>query len=700
MTVDMRLRILLVTMVTAILVTLGAWSLITLRQASNLATTQSEEALIDAGQNAIHEAAQATARQIEQYLRLHPEVNLSDEASLSTNRQLREIAVQPVGDTGYTTTFDEKGISHFDINPALTGVDLSSMADELPDFWAILRASLDGSPSDGYYDWKDAQDQTRRKYMSVVPVGDTPLRVAATTFIDEFTRPVVETRSQLLKVQNRVRNQLIVALVSVGLLVAYGSSYLVKQFTRPIRRVAAAATRAAAGELQTIELDDRRDEIGILAKAFNNLTLQLDNLATRFEERTQQLSQRATQLEESNRQSERRAAQLEASAQVARAAASMLDPTELFARVVHLISDHFGHYHTGIFLLDETGHWAVLEAANSKGGQRMLARGHRLAVGTKGIVGFVAHTGRPYIARNVAADAIYFDNPDLPYTRTEIALPLIARGQIIGALDIQSTETGAFDEADVSVFSTLADQIAVAIDNARLYDASQVALAQVRAIQRQFTLEAWTRFSSQSEAGFFITQQPTPDADAEKAVTSTINGALQTGKTTVATGEEDRAASLIAPIKVRGQVIGALGVQEFHAGDGRSWSDQDIALIETIADQVGQAMEAARLYEEAQQRARREQLVTEITSRIRSAPDLDGVMRTAVREIRRALGAKQGIIRVGTETHLRPSKDSPPPSEDHALDPTVVADISKRSIEAKRVPRRASGASVSDDNDD
>ena len=291
----------------------------------------------------------------------------------------------------------------------------------------------------------------------------------------------------------------------------------------------------------------------------------------------------------------------------------------------------------------------------------MLARNHRLRVGTQGIVGSVTRTGQPYVAHNVGADAVHFDNPDLPDTRTEIALPLIARDRIIGALDIQSTEEAAFDEADVAVFGVLSNQIAIALDNARLYEAGQAALEQVQAVQRQYTREAWSQLTHQHATDLYIYQQAdlTHVSDAGQPK---IDAALTKGTTTTTTGQNSQAPSIIAPIKVRGEIIGALGLQEVYEDAHRvtrhAWSDEEIALIETVADQVGQALEAARLYDQAQRRAQREQLVTDITGKIRSAPDIEGILRVAVQEIRHALGVSYGVIRLGTETHLRPPAES------------------------------------------
>ncbi len=227
----------------------------------------------------------------------------------------------------------------------------------------------------------------------------------------------------------------------------------------PLSQLAEEAQAVAAGERDQVTLFDGRDEVAVLARALNQIIRQLRVLRRDFEAR----------VEERTRQLERRAEYLAVTGEVSRVAASILDVDELLDRVVHLIADRFHFYHAGIFLLDEAGEWAVLRAASSEGGRRMLARGHRLRVGREGVVGYVSATGRPRIALDVAADEAWLPNPDLPQTRSEMGLPLTAAGgRVIGVLDVQSEEPEAFTDEDIATLRILADQIAVAIVNARL----------------------------------------------------------------------------------------------------------------------------------------------------------------------------------------------------------------------------------------
>jgi len=190
-----------------------------------------------------------------------------------------------------------------------------------------------------------------------------------------------------------------------------------------------------------------QDEFGVLADTFNTMVAQLEDLVGSLEQR---VAERTHDLE-------RRAVQMDAAAQVAREAAAIRDVGQLLDATSRLISDRFGFYHAGIFLLDEVREYAVLRAASSIGGRRMLARRHKLKVGEVGIVGHAAGRGEPRIALDVGEDAVFFDNPDLPRTRSEMALPLKVRGQVIGVLDVQSTEEAAFSEDDVAILQTMAD---------------------------------------------------------------------------------------------------------------------------------------------------------------------------------------------------------------------------------------------------
>jgi GAF domain-containing protein/HAMP domain-containing protein len=441
------------------------------------------------------------------------------------------------------------------------------------------------------------------------------------------------------------------AAIVLGLLVA-------QQISRPVTALTETATRITSGDLSIRSTVKGQNEVGVLASAFNTMTDQLQDMISGLEqrvtERTTELTHRGEELEKLNQtlqaasqSAERRAVQLAARGQVTRAASQIRDPDQLLPEVTHLISQAFGYYHVGIFMADEAGRYAVLRAANSEGGQRMLARHHKLAVGTEGIVGYVVGTGQPRVALDVGADAAHFDNPDLPETRSEIALPLQASGRTFGALDVQSTQTAAFADEDVAILGMLADQVAIAIDNARLFAQTQSALQEAEETQRRYLRQEWERLmpALQATSHEYHASGVPPVGNA---ALPEIEQAIRQSDVVKITSQAAARSALAVPIKLRDQLIGVIDLHETEAE--REWTADDVALVMAVADQAALALENARLLEQTEQRARREQLVTQIATKVRVAADVEGILRTGVQEIRRVLGASHGIVHLTTES--------------------------------------------------
>lgn len=353
----------------------------------------------------------------------------------------------------------------------------------------------------------------------------------------------------------------------------------------------------------------------------------LSTARTDLEKRTVELSQRGSELEIANKQLGQRAAQFEALAEVTQAITSIRDLQEILPRIATVISEKFGFYHVGVFLLDAAGEYAILSATNSEGGKKMLARRHRLRVGKQGIVGNVTATGEPRIAMDVGVDAIFFDNPELPDTHSEMALPFKSEGRVVGALDVQSTEKGAFSDEDVRMLSLLANQVSLAIENARLFDETRSALAEAEAVSRQFTREVWGRLPVEHHllgyrytvAGASALQKPVAFAasDPDKQI------------------ESNRVA---VPIELRGETIGTLVVQ---SPSPEALNQDQLDLIKAVAERVALSAENARLFEETTRRAERERLVSDITGKIRNVNDPQAMIQTAMEELRKALGASR-----------------------------------------------------------
>jgi GAF domain-containing protein len=292
----------------------------------------------------------------------------------------------------------------------------------------------------------------------------------------------------------------------------------------------------------------------------------------------------------------------------------------------------------------------------------MLAGGHRLAMG-EGIVGHAAQQRQYRVAMDVDKDAAaglpFFDNPDLPQTRSEAALPLVARGAVIGVLDVQSTEPNAFGEEDMVALQLLANQVAVAVSNARLYWEAQQALESQRAAYGELSRDAW-RLLLQAEPGLAIVKDEGGILPLDAPPDQEVRQALESGQAVVGSAgaeppglgrgivedfpagpspsDDGEGVGLAVPIRVRGQVIGAIDAHK-PAGSG-AWTPEQISLIETLTEQVGDALEDARLYRDAQRRAAREQTLAEVTGRMRESMNVDAVLQNAVREMRQALGAE------------------------------------------------------------
>lgn len=337
---------------------------------------------------------------------------------------------------------------------------------------------------------------------------------------------------------------------------------------------------------------------------------QLSRLNIELEQR---VNERTTKLAENAQQLEKRASQLEAIANTARSAASIQKLDQLLPAITRDVSARFGFYHVGIFLLDSDKEFAILSAANSDGGQVMLNKGHRLRVGEEGIVGYVAFSGNPRIALDVGDDAIYFNNPDLPETHSEVALPLKFNQEIIGALDIQSTESNAFSKEDMEIFSILADQVSVAIQNTRSLEQSQRTLQGLEIASRQATSQTWEGFAETvSTRGYrYDGIKPEPLKETSNPIK-----------------EKD---DLLIPVNLRGQTIGRLKLRA--AEKSRNWTEDELAIINATADRVAIALESARLLKEAQSRASRETFLSEIATKLGASFQMDSILRDTVEEL-------------------------------------------------------------------
>jgi GAF domain-containing protein/HAMP domain-containing protein len=379
-------------------------------------------------------------------------------------------------------------------------------------------------------------------------------------------------------------------------LVVLGAVALISNsVTRPLVRLSQAAGRLSERDLEVEIPTLGGDEVGQLAGALatmrGQLSTTLNSLETRVAERTRNL---------------------EIAAEISRDAAQLRDIDTLLQRTVEAIRERFNFYHAQVFLLDEAGEFAVLHTSTGEAGQKLLEMKHKLAVGSESIVGQTTGQGRTFITLDTQSSAgPHRFNVLLPLTRSEIALPLRSGIKVIGALDIQSVEPNAFGENEMQIFQVLADQIAIAIDNARLLQESDTRLRQVAALNRQLTRGSWTNFLEEGGAESLAYQYDLTEVTKDDSPQDGQNGQV---------------GSVSVDITVRGETVGNLSVSEDR---DTKLTDDDRLVLQAVADRVSLAIENARLIEQSVVAASRIQQLYEASRTLGNAVDLSEVYRIA-----------------------------------------------------------------------
>jgi GAF domain-containing protein/HAMP domain-containing protein len=464
----------------------------------------------------------------------------------------------------------------------------------------------------------------RSLFIAFAPLESTGWSIGSVIEAEDVLSSIATLQSEL---NNNARSLLLTRILPISaiifILVTLLGLLLTTRLVTPIQKLAAEAQKIGEGEWEINLPLTGNDEIGVLARAFQVMVEQIHefirDLETRVAERTRDL--------------ERRSTQLQVAAEIAREATAIHDLDELLELAVNLIRGRFGFYHAGIFLVDDKNEFAILSAATGEPGREMLLQGHKLKIGQVGMVGYVTGTGQPRIALDVERDPTHYQNPLLPETRSEMTLPLKVGERIIGALDVQSQNPDAFSEDDIAIMQVVADQLAVAIENARLIQDSQEMVRQLEKLYGNYSLTAWKELADASiTVGYQYDQRGVHPLRRDKSVES---GPI---------GKEWALAPVKIPILVRGQVVATLEAWPQDA----DMDPEAKALLETIVERLGQTLENARLFSETQQRAEIERLVSEVTGRIRETMDIQTILQTAAIEIRQALDLSEAEIRLST----------------------------------------------------
>ncbi len=337
------------------------------------------------------------------------------------------------------------------------------------------------------------------------------------------------------------------------------------------------------------------DEIGQVAIYFNHMISRLDELQTTLEKQVQE-----------------RTAQLEVLNKTGQVTTSTLDPQKLMEKIVQLVEEQLGHYHTAIYLLDASNRWAEVKEATGEAGRALKNSQYRVEVNNLTMLGRAIKRRETQVALIASKESHTLQNPLLPFTRSEIILPLLIGDKALGALDIHSTKEAAFGQQEIDTLQSMANQIAIALENARLFQETQQNLQELRTLQRQYLQQAWQE-----------TNLP------QKETTVTIGEDTELNKEHI----------IEIPLVLRDQPIGKINLEmeESPTPEEQTW-------MQAIATQAALALENARLLEETQNLANREKTITDISGKIWASSTIEGILQTTIRELGTALDAAEATI--------------------------------------------------------
>ena len=583
-------------------------------------------------ETSVQEKANLVAQQVSEYLQNHPNLVPDQFDTLIQNSDLFLLAVQPVGSSGHTFMYDTSGMIFFDQDESRIGEQLANIYGSIPDYWNLLETSFRDLPINGYYDLRGLEDREGQKYFASALVGNSDLRIAATTYVDEFSQFSNTAESNLVRPLRNINAWLTVGFIGAGVIIVILALIASNMTASPIEWLARNAAQflhqlpEAAKDFHPIT--KRRDEVGMITNTQNFLT---EQVRVEFEDLEKQVSARTAELT-------RRTKQLETAAQVARESALILNIDQLLKQTTQLISDRFGYYHVGVFLVDDLKENVVFYASNSPGGKRMLERKHKLQIG-QGVVGVTAQRRVPSLVADVAKDPTYVANPDLPQTRSELALPLQARERLIGVLDVQSMQTEAYSEEDIRILRILADQLALAIENSRLFSQSQQVIHELEGLIGQQVRQTWSKRLGERSIIYSYDR-----LGNQKTSYLPVNPAQSTTDIDEKS-YEDYLHHLCIPIHIQQLALGKIFLH--RDPDQPIWSAEDRQLAQDAASQIAAALENARLLEEIRLRAQQESMVSQIVAKTQLSMDLESVLKTAVQEIGLAMNASRVSLRLG-----------------------------------------------------
>lgn len=484
-----------------------------------------------------------------------------------------------------------------------------------------------------------------------VATGERILQVVAVEFEDPpWILAFFQPEDIFLAPANaQTQLSLILIVVISAVMVAAGVG-LAQILSNPILQLTSVAEKIAAGDLAAQSDIPGTDEIAMLSSSFNSMNNQMREMVTNLEDqvaaRTQDLKIRANQQQ--------------AAAEIARDATAEPELDNLLNRAVNLTRSRFDLNYVGIFLPDVRKENVYLRAATGDFGKQLLMKQHRIAIENMTAIGTAARSGEPQIISAIQLA----ENPDqegiLPNTRSQLILALRVGEEVIGVIEFQSVEDNSFQENEIALLQTLADQLANATQKTSLRAEIEETLHELETAYGQFTRSAWKNISQDQSrsSGYRFDQKSVEKTSAHS------NEAIQAweqDKVVTVNGNPDGSSNLAVPMKIRGEVIGVLNLKF----DDNTVPSESQALVEEVANRLGLVMENARLLETTQRRVERERLLAEVTASMRESLDIDEILKTAVKEIGEKLGINDVEIHMGVDDDPSIDLEKPkPPTPD------------------------------------
>ena len=352
---------------------------------------------------------------------------------------------------------------------------------------------------------------------------------------------------------------------------------------------------------------------------------------------------------------EERTSQLQASIEIGQTISNILDPEELGKQVIHKFITHFAYDFAGIYFLDEAGRSVVLKYSNLNETQSAQAKLHRVDLTQANSITNALHTQKPSLTCDILYSVAHF--PSLPGSmlRTDISLPLQASGRLLGVLNLQAYDDLALTNQDIELLQNVANQIAIAFENARLFNETQAQFQEINRLNQFYLQTTWRALLTEELPAYQFSagelkEISTPDeAVLEKVRQEQKIHAIQ---------NEDGTSTLIAPVLFQDQV---LGVAQFTAQD-RRWTADEIALVEAVLNQTALSLENNRLIVETRSRADQEKMISEISNRMRETLDLETILQTTALEMQKTFGLSEVEVRLLPLTQQALSDTYPPTS--------------------------------------